>query len=584
MGPRGRMQPTQSEWLIDKREAVSEHGMVTAMHPLAAEAGLEILHKGGNAVDAAVATAFTIGVVEPFMSGVGGVAAMVIHLASSGADVVIDGSSAAPASARPDMFELAPADSVAGMYGWRGTLGDAQNTGYRAPVVPGQPACLLHAFDRYGSGRLTRAEVMAPAIRLAEEGFGVEPYTAQTIAFATRRLRAFPATMRTFFLDEGVPLAPATSTREADRLVQPDLARTLRTLAEHGPEALYDGDIGERMVADLRAHGGCITRDDLAAYRVREYAPLQTEYRGYRVLGLSPTSGSMTAFAALNVLSCFDLAALGSDPATGVHLVAEALRRAFTDRFTYLSDTEHAHVPVEGLLSAEYARALAETISPDRADPFAASVDPWPFQPAGARSGSPGRLTAAGGDGCTTHLNVIDAERNMVACTSTLGELFGSGVVASGTGITLNNGMTWFDPEPGHVTSIAAGKRTLWAPTPTLVLHEGRPVMAVGAPGGRRIISAVVQCLVNMLDYGLGVQVAVTRPRIHCEGRLTEVDGRVDARVVEGLRRRGHEVKLQHEHESSFRFARPGGIRIDPTTNRLHGGVHQYTPAWAMGY
>jgi gamma-glutamyltranspeptidase/glutathione hydrolase len=578
------MTPTQSEWLIDKREAVSEHGMVTAMHPLAAEAGLEVLKMGGNAVDAAVATAFTIGVVEPFMSGVGGVAAMVIHLATSGTDVVIDGSSAAPAAARPDMFELAPADSVAGMYGWRGTLGDAQNTGYRAPIVPGQPACLLHAFERYGSGRLTRADVMAPAIRLAEEGFGVEPYTAQTIAFATRRLRAFPETMRTFFLAEGVPLAPGTSTREADRLIQPDLARTLRSLAEHGPAALYAGDIGERTITDLRAHGSCLTLEDLAAYRVREFAPLQTEYRGYRLLGLSPTSGSMTAFEVLNVLSNFDLPSLGLSSAAGVHLVAEALRRAFNDRFTYLADTAHASVPVEALLSAEYARALAQTISVSRADPSAGAGDPWRFQPAGARSSPAGGLSVAGGDGCTTHLNVVDGERNMVACTSTLGELFGSGVVAAGTGITLNNGMTWFDPEPGHVNSIAAGKRTLWAPSPTLVLRQGEPHIAVGAPGGRRIISAVVQSLVNMLDYGLGPQAAVTRPRIHCEGRVTEVDGRVDAEVVESLRQLGHEVKLQHEHESSFRFARPGGIRIDPSTHRLHGGVHQFTPAWAMGF
>jgi gamma-glutamyltranspeptidase/glutathione hydrolase len=442
----------------------------------------------------------------------------------------------------------------------------------------------LHALEHYGSGRLGRADVMAPAIRLAEEGFAIEPYTAQTIAFATRRLRAFSETMRTFFLEDGVPLAPATSTREADRLVQPDLARTLRALAAAGPAALYAGDVGERMVADLRTHGGCITLDDLAAYRVRESPPLRTDYRGYRLLGLSSTSGSMTAFEALNVLSNFELASLGGDSAAGLHVVAEALRRAFTDRFTYLADTEYASVPVEGLLSPEYARGLADTITLERADPRVMAGDPWRFQPAGAHGARSSGLSAVGGDGCTTHLNVVDGERNMVSCTSTLGELFGSGVVVADTGITLNNGMTWFDPEPGHVNSIAAGKRTLWAPTPTLVLQDGRPRMAVGAPGGRRIISAVVQGLVNMLDFRLGVQAAVSRPRIHCEGRLTEVDGRFDARVVETLREMGHDVKLQHEHESSFRFARPSGIRLDPTTNRLHAGVHQFTPAWAFGY
>jgi gamma-glutamyltranspeptidase/glutathione hydrolase len=576
------MHPTQTQWLIDKREAVSEHGMVTAMHPLAARAGLEILEAGGNAVDAAVATAFAIGVVEPFMSGVGGVAAMVIYSRSSGQTTVVDGSSRAPLAAREDTFELAPADTTAGMYGWRGTLGDAQNTGYRAPVVPGQPACLLYALENYGSGRLTRQAVMAPAIRLAEEGFEVDPYQAQTIAFAQRRLRAFPETFRTFFLEDGLPPVPTTSTREADRLVQSDLARTLRALADSGAAVLYQGELGDRLVADLQAKGGMISRDDLAEFAVREYAPLRADYRGYQLFGLSPTSGSMTAFEALNILSQFDLPRMAPTSPTAVHLVAEALRRAFLDRFAYLADTDLQAVPVEALLSAEYARAIAAQISPEHADPRATAGDPWAFQSTRGAATVPSAV--AGGDGCTTHLNVVDADRNMVACTSTLGELFGSAVIPSGTGIVLNNGMTWFDPEPGHVNSMAPRKRTLWAPTPTLVLRDGSPVLAIGAPGGRRIISALVQSLVNVLDWGLGVQAAVTTPRIHCEGPQTEVDGRHDPILVQELARLGHQVKLQHEHESSFRFARPGGIRIDPTTNTLTGGVHQFTPAWAMGY
>ena len=579
------MDRTQSQWLIEKREAVAEHGMVTAMHPLAAAAGLEMLRAGGNAVDAAVATAFTIGVVEPAMSGVGGVAAMVIFSAADQATVVVDGSSTAPAAAREDTFELAPPNSVGGMYGWRGTLGDVQNTGYRAPIVPGQPACLLHAHERYGSGRLSRAQVMAPAIRLAEEGFAVDPYQAQTIAFAHRRLRAYPETFRTFFMPDGTPPTPATMTRDADRLVQPDLARTLRALAADGPAALYEGDIGARLVADLQANGGLIGQDDLKAYKVREYRPgLETEYRGYRLIGLSPTSGSMTAFEALNILRQFDLAGLGAGSPEAVHLVAEACRRAFLDRFTYLADPDQQQVPIDGLLSDEYAAQVAATIALDRAHPAATAGDPWRFSRAGALAGAGSAAGAAGGDGCTTHLNVVDADRNVVALTSTLGELFGSGVVAKGTGIVLNNGMTWFDPEPGHVNSIRPRKRILWAPTPTIVIRDGRPFLGIGAPGGRRIISALVQSLVNVLDFGLGVQTAVTTPRVHCEGPVTEVDGRNSPEIVAGLTSRGHQVKLVEENSSSFRFARPGGIRIDPDSNELHGGVHQFTPAWAMGY
>jgi gamma-glutamyltranspeptidase / glutathione hydrolase len=576
------MDQTQSQWLIDKREAVAEHGMVTAMHPLAAAAGLEILQAGGNAVDAAVATAFAIGVVEPAMSGLGGVAAMVIHLQSSGRNVVIDGSSVAPAAATADMFELAPEGNLGGMYNWRGTVGDVQNTGYRAPVVPGQPACLLLAHERYGSGHISRAQVMAPAIRLADEGYSVDPYQAQTIAFAQRRLRALPETMRTFFLD-GVPPVPATSNREADRLVQPDLARTLRALAAEGPSALYAGDVGERLVADVQANGGLLTRDDLASYAVRELEPLETTYRGHQLLGLSVTSGSMTAFEALNVLDYFDLRSMGSGSVDAIHVIAEALRRAFADRFAYLADTASQAVPVDGLLSVDYARALAETIVLDRADPGRGAGEPWRFERAPARQVA-GAASGTGGDGCTTHLNVVDRDRNMVACTSTLGELFGSGVVARGTGMVLNNGMTWFDPEPGHTNSIAPRKRILWAPTPTLVLRDGEPRLAIGAPGGRRIISAVVQSLVNSIDFGLGVQAAVAAPRIHCEGQLTEVDSRTEPSVVDALARRGHTLKVHEEHASSFRFARPGGIRVDPHSGQLTGGVHQFTPAWAMGY
>ncbi len=474
------MDRTQSQWLIGKREAVAARGMVTAMHPLATAAGLEVLKMGGNAVDAAVATAFAIGVVEPAMSGVGGVAAMVIYTHATGRAVVIDGSSMAPAAAREDMFELAPEGSVGGIYSWRGTVGDAQNTGYRAPVVPGQPACLLAAHERYGSGRLTRAQVMAPAIRLAEEGFPVDPYQAQTIAFATRRLRAFPETFRTFFVDDGVPPIPATSARDADGLIQRDLARTLRMLAAEGPGALYQGELGERLIADVQANGGVITRADLTSFAVREYEPLRCEYRGYSLFGLSPTSGSMTAFEALDVLRHFDLSDMAAGSARSAHVIAEALRRAFLDRFAYLADTDLQDVPVSGLLSDAYARSLAATISLERADVEASAGDPWRFEDL-AMSAAGRASWRSGGDGCTTHLNVIDAERNMVACTSTLGELFGSAVVARGTGIVLNNGMTWFDPEPGHVNSIRPRKRTLWAPTPTLVVRDDQPWLAMGA-------------------------------------------------------------------------------------------------------
>ncbi len=488
-------------WIIQKTEARAARGMVTAMHPLAAEAGLDILRAGGNAVDAAVATAFAIGVVEPFMNGVGGVAVMVHFDAASGRTTVVDGSSTAQLAAQPDTFELAPSTEQAGMYGWRATVGDAQNTGYRAPIVPGTPAMLLHSLDRYGSGRVKRAQVIAPAIRLAEEGFPVDPYVASSTAFAMRKLRQFPESMRTYFHEDGTPLVPTSLGTPADRLVQADLARTLRALAEHGPDPFYRGEIAERIVADVQANGGLLSREDFAEYRVREFSPaLQVDYRGYTLVGVPETSGCATVYQAMNILERFDLAALGRGTPAATHLIAEAIRRAFLDRFAHLADPSFGPAPFEGVLSKAYAAELASHINPDRADPDAPPGDPWPFQHGERPTVAAGRR--AGADGCTTHLTVVDAQRNVVSLTTTLGELFGSGVVARGTGVLLNNGMTWFDPEPGRISSIAPGKRILWAPSPTIALKDGRPLLGVGAPGGRRIMSAIVQSLVNVLDFG----------------------------------------------------------------------------------
>ena len=282
----------ETTWVIRKGEAEADGGMVAAMHPLAAAAGLEILEAGGNAVDAAVATAFAIGVVEPFMSGVGGVAAMVFFEAATGRSVVVDGSSTAPHAAHEETFELEPPGGAAGLYGWRSTVGNAQNVGYRSPIVPGMPAAMLHALATYGSGRITRQQALAPSIRLAEEGFKVDPYVAATTAFEQRKLRAFPEAMRTFFHADGTPLTPGSLAKEPDRLVQPDLARTLCLLAEHGPDVLYQGELGDRMAADLAANGGLIARDDLQNYRVRELEPLRVEYRGYALLGIPQTSAA----------------------------------------------------------------------------------------------------------------------------------------------------------------------------------------------------------------------------------------------------------------------------------------------------
>ena len=574
-----------SSWIIGKTQAEADHGMVASLHPLASAAGLEMLKAGGNAVDAAVATAFAIGVVEPFMSGVGGVAAMVFHNSKTGKTVVVDGSSTAPLAAREDSFELASADSTGGLYGWRGTVDNASNEGFRAPIVPGMPAAMLYAHEKYGSGKLSRQQILAPAIRLAEEGFLIDAYVAATTAFHQRMLKRHEEAFRTYFHADGTPLQPGGISTEPDRLVQKDLARTLKLLAEHGPDVFYKGEIAAMIVDDIEAHGGMITMDDMAAHEVRDFdAPLTATYRGYTLQGIPKTSGCVTAYEMLNVLEQFDLASLGAGSAAATHLVVEASRRAFQDRLTHLADPDRQRVPFEGVLSKAYAKTLAATIDLERATPDIGPGDPWAFEPGGRPAG----LKRPGGDGsntCTTHLTAVDAERNVVTLTTTLGELFGSGVMPKGTGVLLSGGMTWFNPEPGTVNSIEPGKRIFWAPTPTIVLNPaGRPILALGAPGGRRIISAIVQSIVNFLDFGMGVQDAVTAPRIHSEGPLTQAEARLGRAVLDDLAARGHRLKVIDENYATFSFARPNGIAIDPATGRLTGGVNQFTPATALGY
>jgi gamma-glutamyltranspeptidase/glutathione hydrolase len=408
---------------------------------------------------------------------------------------------------------------------------------------------------------------------------------AGTIAFSMRRQRAFPETMRTFLHSDGNPLAPAGLSRRADRLVQPELGRTLRLLADEGAGALYEGDLGAQIVADLQANGGVLTREDFASFRLRElHTPLEASYRGHTLLGVPGTAGCVTAYQALNLLERFDLKKLGPGSAESTHLIVEALRRAFLDRFEHLADPDTERVPFDGVLSKAYAAELADQIDPRRATPSASAGDPWRFDSNRPGSARGPRSTVAGSDTCTTHLTVVDRDRNVVSLTSTLGETFGSAVVARGTGILLNNGMTWFNPEPGQVNSLEAGKRIFWAPSPTIVLRDGRPLLALGAPGGRRIISAIVQSLVNLLDFELGIQEAVSAPRVHCEGSLTEAEARLEPALLEELASRGHRLEVMEETATSFSFARPNGIRIDPATNRLTGGVNQFVPAWAMGH
>ncbi len=568
----------RSQWTIDKTEAVSPDGMVAAMQPEAAEAGAEMLRRGGNAIDAAVATALAVGVVEPFMSGLGGIAFLTYRDAATGQTIGLDGSTVLPRAIRPEMFEILPGGGTSGMYGWKATKDDAANSGWLTPGVPGMPALVGEAHKRYG--RLPWKDVVQPAIRLAEEGYVVNHYIAMMTAASYAKLSKVPESRKTFIKPDGSPYSPPTG-GPGDRLVQPDLARTLRLIAEEGPDVIYQGEIAQMIADDMARNGGLITMEDLAAHQTLDFEPHMMDYRGYQIYGQLQNNGYPTVLEALQILEGFDVASMGFQSAEALHVIIESLRRAFLDRLRYLGDAALMPIPMQGITSRDYAAERRASIDLNAATPGAEPGNPWNYEPADYEWRA--ERDSGAGEGHTTHISVIDRDHNMVSLTSTLGGMFGSGVVIAGTGITLNNATMWFDPEPGSVTSIGPGKRTMSAASQIVMLKDGKPFAAVGSPGGRRVISAVYQIVVNLIDYGLSIQPAISAPRIHSEGRASEVSTRIPDDVRNALRELGHEVVDREDSLSSSFFARPNGVMIHPDTGELHGGVFPFTPATAVG-
>jgi gamma-glutamyltranspeptidase/glutathione hydrolase len=571
----------RTEYNYQKTEAVSQKGMAAAMHPLAAEAGAEILEKGGNAIDAAAAVGFAVGVVEPYNSGLGGIAVLVYHDAETGQSISFDGTAPLPGAIHPGVFELVESTERSGVYQWRATKGDANNTGHLSVAVPGMPACLCKAHARFGKLPLT--EVMAPAIRLAGDGYPIDWNVAHVTAMHQARLHKFPGSKQTFFREDGSPRVPESFLNPADRVVQPWLAETLRRIARHGADGFYKGETAKLIADDMRANGGLLDEDDLASYQVRVFEqPMLGSYGDYQLIASPVTNGAPTTFEMLNIVEGDRLSEWGQNTVTALHLNIEAQRRAFMDRFAYLGDPDFAPSPTAAVASRSFAAERRATIDLQRATPDAGSGDPWPHQgdiPAGVLAGS----GVAGGEGNTTHFTVVDGARNMVSCVSTLGYYFGSGVVTPGVGVVLNNGVMWFDPEPGSMVSVGPGKRIMTAGTPVLALRNGKPFVAIGAPGGRRVISGIFQCLLNIMEYGQGPAEAIGMPRVHCEGPKVDADTRLPESVLDGLRERGHELVLREESPVQSSFSRPNGIMVDPATGALRGGVTPFGPATAIG-
>lgn len=570
----------RSRFLIDKTEIASRRGIVVAQHPLAAEAGARILAAGGNAIDAAVAAAAAITVVEPSMSSLAGGGAMMIHLARGKKNIAIEYLPRVPAAARPDMYRVRADQVAGGMFGWPLIEGDSNIVSALSVGVPGSMSGLSLALEKHGT--LPMSRLFEPAIELAEEGFTADWYLSTMIAGAARLMQRFPET-RDIFLPGGLPPAPPLRAYlGSERFRQPQLAATLRRLGAGGIEEFSRGEVGRALVRTMKRQGGLITADDLAGYRAQYHESLtETRYRGVNLHTMPGANGATTAFETLNILEQFDLSALDFLGTDHLHLMACAQRAAFLDRFVHMADPSRVAVPLQGLLSKDFALERARAIAFDRAGPERAG-DPWSFDRAQAAADSLAR-GALRDAGCTTHLCVADAEGNLVSLTNTLGDLWGSYVVAEGTGMLLNDGMIWFNPVPGHINSIEPGKMPLSNVTTVLGTRGDQAAFAIGAPGGRKVITSVLQSIVNHVDYKRSLQQAISAPRLHCEGNKLQIDSRVTEEVLTQLARRGHTVEVLEESFVTANFARPVGISVDAVTGVLRSGVDALRMASAIG-
>jgi gamma-glutamyltranspeptidase/glutathione hydrolase len=468
----------------------SRDGMVATAQHLATDVGAAILRQGGNAIDAAVAVGYALAVTHPCCGNLGGGGFMTIHLAD-GRNTFLNFRERAPMAARADMFldtNGAP-------------LADKSVNGYLAAGIPGTVLGLETALREYGT--LPRATLMAPAIRLAQEGFVLTRGDVDELQVATEAFRAQP-NVAAVFLDHGKPWQPG------DRLVQKSLAATLRAISAGGAQAFYEGSIAGAVVAASQAHGGIMTAQDFASYSTTEAAPVACPYRGYVILSAPPpSSGGVVLCEMLQILSGYPLRALGYHSSESVHVLTEAMRYAYRDRNTYLGDPAFIENPTARLLSAKYSREIRARIQPHRATP----------------SSTLGESAAAVESATTTHYSIADGLGNAVAVTYTINDDFGAKVIAGDTGFFLNDEMDDFAAKPGtanmfglvqgQANVIAPGKRPLSSMTPTLVLKDGKPVLVLGTPGGSRITTTVLEIIVNVIDHGMTLQEAVDAPRLH---------------------------------------------------------------------
>jgi gamma-glutamyltranspeptidase/glutathione hydrolase len=514
---------SRSPVITPAQTVMAGNGMVVAQEQRAARIGIEILDRGGNAVDAAVAVGFALAVTYPRAGNIGGGGFMVIHLGKTGEDAAIDYRETAPAAATEKMFLDANGEADP-----KKSRDSALSVG-----VPGTVAGLALAHEKYGSGKLTLAELIEPAITLARNGVEIVDDIADTLPLAQPRIARWRSSAPVFLNSDGTVLMPGQD------LLQPDLAITLRAIASDGPKGFYEGPVADKIVAAVRMAGGIMATDDMKNYRAILREPVRGTYRGYDIISMPPpSSGGVHLIEMLNILEGYDLAKLSREES--LHIIAEAMKRAYADRATFMGDPDAVKMPVAGLISKKYAAELRAQIG-QRATP---STE--------IRSGNPADFEGQN----TTHFSVIDRDGNVVSNTYTLNFSYGLGLVAEGTGVLLNNELDDFTSKPGTANAYGLvgynanlpgpNRRPLSSMTPTIVMKDGKPFLITGSPGGSRIISTVLQIITNVIDFNLAVDQAVSAPRVHHQWQPDElyVEPGISPEILEGLVKRGYQVVL----------------------------------------
>lgn len=500
----------------------ARHGMVVAQEKISAKVGADVMARGGNAIDAAVASGFAMAVTYPRAGNIGGGGFMVIHTAA-GEDITIDYRETAPAATTRDMFlgsdrqpDIAKSrDSALGI------------------GVPGTVAGLALALEKYGSGKFTLSDLLQPAIALARDGFVVADDIAATLPDLQRRTARWPSSVKIFSRTDGTALQPG------DTLIQSDLAATLTAIAAQGPRGFYEGPVAQRLVDGINKAGGIFAIEDLKTYQPVIRQPVRGSYRGYDIVSMPlPSSGGTVLLETLNILEGFPVATLRQGSAPSLHLLIEAMKRAYADRARYLGDPAFVNAPIAILTSKDYAAKQRASIDSDKATPWTDALSAVP-----PREGQN-----------TTHYSVVDAAGNVVSNTYTLNFPYGVGLVADGTGVLMNNELDDFTAAPGASNAFGLvgfeanlpgpGKRPLSSMSPTIVLKDGKPVLVTGSPGGSRIISTVLQVIVNVIDYKMDVMSAVAAPRLHHQWLPDEVriERGFSEEALNALRAMGHKV------------------------------------------